>query len=472
MATDAIFEEKKTVKREGVPTLEHFDQLDIENKKYPQTLVNNIQALMHTKAWLVEIIGFRLNNFSDESKSHSNIYDIRKQFAMETNSHWDEISKSFNLTLSEQFLLSAIFFSQFEPQLFIELFSQEELNVYFQKDKQRLIPTLNLRSIIYLLSGEDYLNRAVYLNQLAQSVLFKERILIMDENDSTSFEDAVLAIHPAYYQYLLNGKKPKLEVSAEFPAIQLTTNKTMDDLVLKDSVKDQLDLLMDFVRHKNAMYSNESFKQKVKEGYVAMLYGPPGTGKTMSVAAMGKELGVDVYAVDLSRIVSKYIGETEKNLEKVFARLEDKDCILFFDEADALFGKRTEVKDSKDRYANQEVAYLLQKIEQFKGLVLLASNYNQNLDKAFRRRILTSIFMAPPSEKERLILWEKALPENFRYEPEGLPAYLAKEHSVTGANIANVIKLSCLRAHTLNTQQIDKKTIEYFIKLELDKEKN
>jgi len=202
-----------------------------------------------------------------------------------------------------------------------------------------------------------------------------------------------------------------------------------------------------------------------------MLYGPPGTGKTMTVSVMGKTLGMDVYSIDLSRVVSKYIGETEKNLEKIFQRLEGKRCILFFDEADALFGKRTEVKDAKDRYANQEVAYLLQKIERFPGLVILASNYNQNLDSAFKRRILSSIFFPPPSEDERLILWERALPSNYEFEPEDLASNLATKYQLTGANIANIMKLACLKAKSENTNKLLPHLFAQLIKLEQNKEK-
>src|SRR5690606_11585436 len=126
-------------------------------------------------------------------------------------------------------------------------------------------------------------------------------------------------------------------------------------------------------------------RQLIKPGYRTLFYGPPGTGKTLTAMLLGKEFQRNVFRIDLSQVVSKYIGETEKNLEKIFQRAANKEWILFFDEADALFGKRTSVKDAHDRYANQEVSYLLQRVEDFPGLVILASNYKNNIDKAFVR---------------------------------------------------------------------------------------
>src|SRR5204863_2251929 len=141
--------------------------------------------------------------------------------------------------------------------------------------------------------------------------------------------------------------------------------------------------------------------------------GPPGTGKTLTAGLLGKEFNKDVYRVDLSQIVSKYIGETEKNLSKIFDRAEHKDWILFFDEADALFGKRTNVQSSHDKYANQEVSYLLQRVEDYAGLLILSSNFKNNLDDAFIRRFHEVVHFPLPDARQRLILWEKSLPSSL-----------------------------------------------------------
>ena len=329
------------------------------------------------------------------------------------------------------------------------------------------MPTL--KTVIYLLAGKDNEMAAMTYESIRDSKLFREQIINLKQIKQESIHplEQLVEMDLAYFNYIISGKRPRYDEAENFPADLLTTNKTFDDLVLKPSVIQHLQSPMNFVKHYDVLFRQQS---KIKPGYLMMLYGPPGTGKSMTVAVMGKHLGVDVYSVNLSRVVSKYIGETEKNLERIFDRLVDKRCILFFDEADALFGKRTEVKDAKDRYANQEVAYLLQKIEQFPGLVILASNFRQNLDDAFKRRILSSIMIPPPDKELREQLWEKSLPDGFRYEPENLPEILATRHSLTGANIANIIKLSCIDAVSTGSTVLDNHRLEPFIQLEFYKE--
>ena len=144
-------------------------------------------------------------------------------------------------------------------------------------------------------------------------------------------------------------------------------------------------------------------------GTAALFAGPPGTGKTMAAEVVAGDLGLDLCTIDLSAVVSKYIGETEKNLERIFSAAEDANAILFFDEADALFGKRSEVQDAHDRYANIEVAYLLQRMEQYDGIAILATNLRQHLDDAFTRRLAFVVDFPFPGDAERRQIWELAL---------------------------------------------------------------
>src|SRR4029079_7227379 len=145
-------------------------------------------------------------------------------------------------------------------------------------------------------------------------------------------------------------------------------------------------------------------------GVSILFAGPPGTGKTMSAQIIAAELGLDLYKIDLSTIVSKYIGETEKNLERIFTEAESSNAILFFDEADAIFGKRSGVKDAHDRYANLEISYLLQRMETYDGVTILATNLRSNLDEAFLRRLQFAVDIPFPDEKHRLRIWETLFP--------------------------------------------------------------
>jgi SpoVK/Ycf46/Vps4 family AAA+-type ATPase len=186
--------------------------------------------------------------------------------------------------------------------------------------------------------------------------------------------------------------------------------------------------------------------KKLKPGYRVLFHGPPGTGKTLTATLLGKYTGKDVFKIDLSMVVSKFIGETEKNLANLLSRAEKTENILFFDEADALFGKRTNVRDAHDKYANQEVSYLLQRIEYYKGLVILASNLKSNIDESFVRRFQAIVHFPLPKASERLMIWEKAFPPNVRLEKDIELGQIAQKYELSGAEIMNVVQYACLCA--------------------------
>lgn len=192
----------------------------------------------------------------------------------------------------------------------------------------------------------------------------------------------------------------------------------------------------------------------LKRGFRALFYGAPGTGKTMAATLLGKSTGKPVFRIDLSMIVSKYIGETEKNLGNLFDMAEDKDWILFFDEADALFGKRTQTKGSNDRHANQEVSYLLQRIEDYPGLVILATNLKDNIDDAFSRRFQVAVEFIRPGIKERRILWDNYLFSKFEFEDSFPIDQVVEEYDVTGGEIINVLRYCAIRAAKRNEKKI------------------
>jgi SpoVK/Ycf46/Vps4 family AAA+-type ATPase len=190
---------------------------------------------------------------------------------------------------------------------------------------------------------------------------------------------------------------------------------------------------------------------RLRPGYRALFHGPPGTGKTLTAALLGKATKRDVYRVDLSTVVSKYIGETEKNLANLFDQARNRDWILFFDEADALFGKRTNVKDAHDRYANQEISYLLQRVEDFDGLVILASNFRANIDEAFLRRRI----------------WTCALPHSP--DRDQLAAQLAG-FELSGGNIVNVVQFAAIEAIAAGLSAINLDVAIKGIRREFEKE--
>jgi SpoVK/Ycf46/Vps4 family AAA+-type ATPase len=175
----------------------------------------------------------------------------------------------------------------------------------------------------------------------------------------------------------------------------VTTDRSWDDLALPEDTIRQVEQIKAWLRQPS-LINRESAEKKLKPGYRSLFYGPQGSGKKLTAALIGKEFDKPVYTIDLANLVSKYIGETEKNLEILFDRAEGKEWILFFDEADALFGKRTEVKNAHDKYSNQEISYLLQRIEDYNGLVILATNMKSNIDDAFTRRFNSAIDFSLP----------------------------------------------------------------------------
>jgi SpoVK/Ycf46/Vps4 family AAA+-type ATPase len=211
-------------------------------------------------------------------------------------------------------------------------------------------------------------------------------------------------------------------------------------------------------------------QSKLRPGFTCLFVGPPGTGKTLSACLLGKHCGCEVYKVDLGLIVSKYIGETEKNLGRIFDMAEHKRWILFFDEADALFGKRTRVDDAHDRYANQEVSFLLQRIEDFDGVTILASNMKANMDDAFARRFHSIVHFAMPKRAERLRLWREAFSMKSKLDPRIEMAVLAEKHEMTGGSIMNVVRYASLMALGRGDNLILKDDVEEGIRRELLKE--
>jgi hypothetical protein len=228
--------------------------------------------------------------------------------------------------------------------------------------------------------------------------------------------------------------RPRLEDLAQ----RIVPGATWDDLVLPDLQKTTLRQLAAQVRHRMKVYETWGFAHKGRRGLgvSALFTGPSGTGKTMAAEVLAGALRLDLYRVDLSAVVSKYIGETEKNLKQVFDAAEDGGVLLLFDEADALFGKRSEVRDSHDRYANIEVGYLLQRIEAYQGLAILTTNLKSSLDTAFQRRLRFAVNFPFPDAALREAIWQRIFPDGTPREQLD-PRKLA-QLNITGGSIRNV----------------------------------
>lgn len=279
-----------------------------------------------------------------------------------------------------------------------------------------------------------------------------------------------IILDPEIVEQITVGKVTKPRFSVDFPAEHIETEMEWEDLVLHPNTMLQIREIENWTIHSNTLLNEWGMKKKIKPGYRALFYGPPGTGKTLTATLLGKYTGKDVFRIDLSRIVSKYIGETEKNLSRLFDKAENKNWILFFDEADALFGKRTDIRDAHDKYANQEVAYLLQRIESYNGLVILATNQRSNIDEAFIRRFQAIIHFPMPRPEERCEIWRKTFPPQIELALDIDWRQIAARFELTGAGILNVTHYCALEVLADQSRSLDLKRLEAAILREYIKE--
>jgi SpoVK/Ycf46/Vps4 family AAA+-type ATPase len=225
---------------------------------------------------------------------------------------------------------------------------------------------------------------------------------------------------------------------------RIRPRRTWEDLVLPQYEFDRVQMVAARYRNRDVVMDEWGFKPIPSAGVVAMFTGPPGTGKTMSAEVIASDLKLDLFKVNLATMVSKFIGETEKNLEELFEAADTGNVVLLFDEADSIFGKRSEVSNSNDRYANLEVSYLLQRIERFDGLVILTTNLKSNVDAAFLRRINLTVDFQSPNLVERQRLWNRVIPEVAPRSDLDLE-FLSK-FKITGADIRSVALTAAFRA--------------------------
>lgn len=294
----------------------------------------------------------------------------------------------------------------------------------------------------FILAGEDMEMKKEVIRMFQKDHWFYAQNILRLEGagEGEPFLSGQLRPSEEFLSHVLLDREYKPDYNIGFPAKRITTPLEWEDMILDYATLEALEEINTWIRHQHTIMEDWGLKRFLKPGYRALFYGPPGTGKTLAATLLGKKNDMDVYRVDLSMIVSKYIGETEKNLANVFDMAENRNWILFFDEADALFGKRTSTNTSNDRHANQEVAYLLQRIEDFPGTVILATNLKSNIDEAFSRRFQSIIYFPMPDEELRAALWRSMLPKEWLGDDAEELIATAAQTELSGGSIANVVR--------------------------------
>lgn len=323
----------------------------------------------------------------------------------------------------------------------------------------------------FILGGMDFKKRMKVATLLSDdSPLVKEGILrLQSAPEGEPRMSGKLILSQDYVDYFLTGEPSKPKFSPAFPAREITTELKWKDVVLPEAIMHKIEEVRIWLAHNKVLTSNWKVSKKPRPGYLALFHGPPGTGKTLTATLLGKYTGKPVYQIDLNTVVSKYIGETEKNLHRLFQKVRNRNWILFFDEADAIFGKRVEIKNAHDRYANQEVSYLLQLIVDFEGLVILSSNSVANIDKIFLRRFDTVIEFPFPKKEDREKIAKKAFPKKVKFEKNiNIPA-LISNYELSSGNIVNIVRYAYLKSISKNRGHIDKSDVLDGIMREMEK---
>lgn len=387
------------------------------------------------------------------------------------------------LDATERLLMALALAPQLRPQLLDVLATRNEATQRpftefggIVSPSGSLLPTGE--TACFLLAGDDLGLRLQAMQRLAPDErLARDELLHLAAPATTDTAPplngvlaGVLTVSPRFVAEALPGAGVLNPVAGAALATRVRTGLAWSDLVLPASTLEQLEDIALWLTHGPTLLRDWGLARRVGPGYVSLFHGPPGTGKTLSAGLLGARCGREVHRVDLSLIVSKYIGETEKNLSRLFDAAERQGWILFFDEADALFGKRTGVSDSHDRYANQEVSYLLQRIENFDGVVILASNLRHNIDDAFLRRFQSVIRFPLPKPPERLRLWREALPAPARWASDLDLDRLAQQHELSGGTIMNVLRYACLRTLARGQREVRAEDVAEGVRRELLKE--
>ncbi|WP_213087066.1 ATP-binding protein [Chitinophaga agrisoli] len=440
-------------------------------------LDQNADSLSREITWFAQVVNARLQAYFNPEDITAGTDDSTPDLSGDHSVYADFVNY-YHLNRDERLLLMLTLIPHIQPHL---------LDVFFTVNKASgrghtefggikgtrhsgFLPTIE--TALFLLAGNDLGHRfRLYKMFEPEHIFSAHQIITIDPAPgSEPFYSSPVSISEEYVDFFTTGHFRKPNFSMEFPARRLTTGLQWSDLVVDDHTAQQLDELRIWIQHGATLNEDWGMSQKLKPGYKVLFHGPPGTGKTLTASLLGKLYQLDVYRVDLSMVISKYIGETEKNLEKVFRKAENKNWILFFDEADALFGKRTNISDSHDKYANQEIAYLLQRLEDYRGLVILASNMRNNVDEAFTRRLQAIIHFQQPQARERLRLWQNSFSRECQPPARAELERIAHQYELSGGSIMNVVQFASLMALNRNDRHILTEDVLQGIRKELKKE--
>ncbi len=415
--------------------------MDITNM---QANVNILNAEMQ---WLALVIDTRMKLYWGKECDYHAVSEVPMPDIQPGQSVYSDIVLRNNLNFEERIILALSLAPHLQPHLLDVFFVKNadfdrgftEFGGIKGKNHAGFLPTGETAA--FILAANDLEMRFKVMEILGSDHFFHQLNIVQLHFSKTGepFLSGVLKLSFEYLSYFIQNSEQKPDFNIHFPAKLITTSLDWDDLILDENVMEEIQEINDWLEYGDQLLNNWGMPKPIKPGYRILFYGPPGTGKTLTAALIGKSKQRDVYRIDLSMVVSKYIGETEKNLANIFDQAQNKNWVLFFDEADSLFGKRTANSSSNDRYANQELSYLLQRIEDFPGLLIFATDIKANIDDAFMRRFQSVIAFQIPTPEQREKLWNKAFSKKMILGTDIDIKMISEKYELSGGGIINVV---------------------------------
>ena len=415
---------------------------------------NKLAVLRQELDWLKLVINQSLVTYLLQDGHENDWMDIPLPNLSLSNSPYAEAVKKWNLDVYARLALALGMAPHLSPEILDIFFSKNQLidrgftefGGLSNKDHKGFLPTGQTLCFIITVSRPEMHYRLMELLG-KEHILYKERVLELTETEhNLPCLSGQLSLSKDWFSYFLTGEKQKTGYCASFPVQKITTALEWEDMVLDDLVIAQVNEITNWVRYGKTLMEDWGLAKKLKPGYNALFCGPAGTGKTLAATLIGKITGLEVYKIDLSTIVSKYVGETEKNLSLIFEMALHQNWILVFDEEDVLFGKRSEINSTTDSYANQQIASLSKKIDEYPGVVILVTNSRVDIDEVFLSKFQTIIHFIMPTVDERYKLWQNAFSGVCKLD-ESIDLYaIAVEYELTGGAIINILRYCALTA--------------------------
>lgn len=441
-------------------------------------LTKNARILEAELDWFFKVLDTRIKLQFGHECAYADIFEVEPPKLNGDESLYGHFVSHYNLSFAERVIFVLSLIPHIRPQMLDVFFTKNATNnrdfTEFGGRNGHSFPGFlpTGETGLFILAGDDLIKRFAFYYLFEADHFFARHHILTLENIKTGepYLNGFLTLNREIIDLVTTGHVRKPMFGIDFPASLIETQMDWQDLVLDPYTMDHVLEIKAWIEYGHILLHDLGLVKKLRPGYRSLFYGPSGTGKTLTASLLGKVTKRDVYRIDLSTVISKYIGETEKNLEKIFQQAEHKDWILFFDEADALFGKRTKISDAHDRFANQEVSYLLQRVEDYAGVVVLASNLRSNVDEAFTRRFQSIIHFPMPRQSERLRLWQNAFSEKTELEGKVNLAEIAAKYELSGGTIMNVVRYATLMALKKETRIITYNDLLEGIRKEFQKE--